>query len=332
MCNPVAIGIALGATQAVTGIAQQNAAWANQRNAVLRSNHMATTKYANELTIAEYNDKLKGLVFEKELNADAAAQTELAAIRQNNQISADQASTAAQIAANEKLAEQAFKSQENLAKSIQAQGEVLASGAPAGNSLGALLQGAEREFGFEQAQIDASQDSITRAYAIEQYGIDLDKYSADIAAINQTKSIATHKQASYEPIKPIMQAVPKKPSILGPILSGITTGLGAYNFAGGTFSFGGGTFGTGIPSNPAGGGAPASDIALKENITYISKSPDGHRIYEWNYKGEPKSNRFQGVLAQELLQTAPHAVVKNDNGYFGVDYTQIDVNLRSVVA
>ena len=293
---------------------------------------MATTKYANELTIAEYNDKLKGLVFEKELNADTAAQTELAAIRQNNQISADQASTAAQIAANEKLAEQAFKSQENLAKSIQAQGEVLASGAPAGNSLGALLQGAEREFGFEQAQIDASQDSITRAYAIEQYGIDLDKYSADIAAINQTKSIATHKQASYEPIKPIMQAVPKKPSILGPILSGITTGLGAYNFAGGTFSFGGGTFGTGIPSNPAGGGAPASDIALKENITYISKSPDGHRIYEWNYKGEPKSNRFQGVLAQELLQTAPHAVVKNDNGYFGVDYTQIDVNLRSVVA
>ena len=246
MCNHVAIGIALGATQAVTGIAQQNAAWANQRNAVLRSNHMATTKYANELTIAEYNDKLKGLVFEKELTADAAAQTELAAIRQNNQIAADQASTAAQVAANEKLAEQAFKSQENLAKSIQAQGEILASGAPAGNSLGALLQGAEREFGFEQAQIDASQDSITRAYAIEQYGIDLDKYSADIAAINQTKSIAHHKQASYEPIKPIMQSAPKKPSILGPIISGVTTGLGAYQMTGGTFNFGGATGGTGI--------------------------------------------------------------------------------------
>ena len=239
MCNPVAIGIALGATQAVTGIAQQNAAWANQRNAVLRSNHMATSKYANELTIAEYNDKLKGRVFEKELNADAAAQTELNLLKQRNQIEANRASEAAQVSANEKLAEQAFKSQENLAKSIQAQGEILASGAPAGNSLGALLQGAEREFGFEQAQIDASQDSVTRAYAIEQYGIDLDKYSADIAAINQTKSIATHKQASYEPIKPIMQAVPKKPSILGPIISGITTGLGAYNFAGGTFSFGG---------------------------------------------------------------------------------------------
>ena len=246
MCNPVAIGIALGATQAVTGIAQQNAAWANQRNTVLRSNHMATSKYANELTIAEYNDKLKGRVFEKELNADAAAQTELNLLKQRNQIEANRASEAAQVSANEKLAEQAFKSQENLAKSIQAQGEILASGAPAGNSLGALLQGAEREFGFEQAQIDASQDSVTRAYAIEQYCIDLDKYSADIAAINQTKSIATHKQASYEPIKPIMQSAPKKPSILGPIISGVTTGLGAYQMTGGTFNFGGATGGTGI--------------------------------------------------------------------------------------
>lgn len=330
MCEPTLIAVALGAGQAITGIQQQNAQWAAQRDAVLRSNHMATTKYANELTISAHNDKLKGLVFEKELQADAAAQTELAAIRQNNQISANQASTAAQIAANEKLAEQAFKSQENLAKSIQAQGEVLASGAPAGNSLGALLQGAEREFGFEQAQIDASQDSVTRAYAIEQYGIDLDKYSADIAAINQTKSIATQKQASYEPIKPIMQSAPKKPSILGPIISGLSTGLGAYSNMGGTFSFGSTTSTTA----PAGQqfGPMASDIALKENITYINKSPDGHRIYEWNYKGEPKSNRFQGVLAQELLQTAPHAVVKNDNGYLGVDYTEIDVNLRSVVA
>ena len=101
MCEPTLIAISLGAAKAVTGIQQQNAQWAAQRDAVARSNHMATTKYANELTIAAHNDKLKGLVFEKELQADAAAQTELAAIRQNNQIAADQATTAAQIAANE---------------------------------------------------------------------------------------------------------------------------------------------------------------------------------------------------------------------------------------
>ena len=244
MCTTLAVSVALGAAQAASGIQQQNAAWAAQRDAVLRSNHMATTKYANELRIAEYNDKLKGDVFQKELHADAAAQTELAAVRQNNQIAADQASTAAQIAANEKLTEQMFKSQENLAKSIQAQGEILASGAPSGNSLGALLLNAEREFGFEQAQIDASQDSVTRAYAIEQYGIDLDKYSADIAAINQTTSIAAHKQASYEPIKPLMQSAPKKPSILGPIISGATTTLSAGSSLGGDQYWSGGTWKT----------------------------------------------------------------------------------------
>ena len=73
-------------------------------------------------------------------------------------------------------------------------------------------------------------------------------------------------------------------------------------------------------------GAMRSDIQLKENITYINQSPNGHSIYEWNYKGEPKSRRYQGVMAQELLQTVPEAVVTMDNGYLGVDYDQIDVD------
>ena len=73
-------------------------------------------------------------------------------------------------------------------------------------------------------------------------------------------------------------------------------------------------------------GGVRSDIQLKENITYIDKSPEGHSIYEWNYKGEPKSRRYQGVMAQELLETAPHAVVTMDDGYLGVKYDEIDVD------
>ena len=76
-------------------------------------------------------------------------------------------------------------------------------------------------------------------------------------------------------------------------------------------------------------GAMRSDIQLKENITYINQSPNGHSIYEWNYKGEPKSRRYQGVMAQELLQTAPEAVVTMDNGYLGVDYGKIDVDFTT---
>ena len=78
-----------------------------------------------------------------------------------------------------------------------------------------------------------------------------------------------------------------------------------------------------------GAGAMRSDIQLKENITYINQSPNGHSIYEWNYKGEPKSRRYQGVMAQELLKTAPEAVVTMDNGYLGVDYEKIDVDFTT---
>ena len=107
----------------------------------------------------------------------------------------------------------------------------------------------------------------------------------------------------------------------------------AGNIAGGFFSGGGSnlnfdpTYGTGIPNNTY---ASASDVELKENINYIDQSPDGHSIYEWNYKGEPKSRRYKGVIAQDLLETAPNAVVEMDNGYLGVIYDEIDVNLTTV--
>ena len=88
-------------------------------------------------------------------------------------------------------------------------------------------------------------------------------------------------------------------------------------------------FGRSAPSGQ-GAGPMASDIQLKENIDFIDKSPAGHSIYQWNYKGEPKSRRYQGVMAQDLLKTSPNAVVKMDNGYLGVKYDEIDVDFIAV--
>ena len=88
-------------------------------------------------------------------------------------------------------------------------------------------------------------------------------------------------------------------------------------------------FGKSAPSGQ-GAGPMASDIQLKENIDFIDKSPAGHSIYQWNYKGEPKSRRYQGVMAQDLLKTSPNAVVKMDNGYLGVKYDEIDVDFIAV--
>jgi len=84
---------------------------------------------------------------------------------------------------------------------------------------------------------------------------------------------------------------------------------------------------TGIPSNPLGGGFIASDIKLKENIQEVGISPQGYKIYEFNYKGGDV--RFRGAMAQDVLQKNPMAVGIDQN-YLTVDYRQIDVNMEVV--
>lgn len=70
-----------------------------------------------------------------------------------------------------------------------------------------------------------------------------------------------------------------------------------------------------------------SDERLKENIEVVGKSSSGIPIVEFNYiakKGLPEG-RFRGVLAQDVLQIKPNAVIYHKDGYMTVDYTQIDV-------
>ena len=224
----------MGGMKAISGIQEQNRAHSAQVAAVDRSNAMARQKYINDLNIASHNDQLKGRKFEAELKAAAAEKTAYWKQKEINQIAANQASTAEQMKLNEKIKKAQFESQANLAKSIQAQGTILASGMQAGQSMLLELNQAERELGFEQAQIDASIFDATRAYGIAQYGIDLDQYSADTQAYNSMKGgPSMAPSASFAPIKPIKQARPSKPSILGPILGGISTGLSTGTALGG---------------------------------------------------------------------------------------------------
>ena len=75
-------------------------------------------------------------------------------------------------------------------------------------------------------------------------------------------------------------------------------------------------------------GPMASDIKLKENIIKVDNSPSSINIYEWNYIG--KSQRYRGVLAQELLESHPEAVTMCPNGFLGVYYGKIDVKMEAV--
>ena len=228
MCEPTLIfSAAMGGMQAISGIQEQNRAHRAQVDAVNRSNAMARQKYINDIQISAYNDQQKLNVFDAQLAADSASQQAYYKQQEINQIEANRAVAAADQELQEKLTEQMFASQANLAKAIQAQGTVLASSMSAGQSMLLELTQVERELGFEQAQIDATIFDATRSYGIDRYGIDLDQYAANTSARNSiTQSALIAPSASFQTIKPIKQNAPSKPSILGPILGGITTTVG----------------------------------------------------------------------------------------------------------
>ena len=226
MCSAIALGIVGGVGQAVAGISEQNRQYRAQVDAVNRSNQMARQKYINDITISAYNDQRKGEVFTAQLQADAAARSAYYKQKEINQIEANRASESAQQELREKITEGLFQSQTNLAKAIQAQGTVLAGSTQAGQSMSMLLDDAERTLGFQQAQIDASIFDATKSFGIKQFGIDLDQYSADASARNNiTTSAVVAPTASFMTIRPIKQAPPEKPSALGPIMGGFSSGI-----------------------------------------------------------------------------------------------------------
>tara|TARA_R100001463_G_scaffold49515_2_gene99317 strand:- start:5915 stop:6649 length:735 start_codon:yes stop_codon:yes gene_type:complete len=234
MCDPTLIGIAVGVGQTAATRSEQMRQHRAQVDAVNRSNAMARQKYQNDIQISAYNDQRKLDVFEAQLAADSASQANFHKQQDINAIEASRAVNAADQELNEKITEAMFESQANLAASIQAQGTVLA-GMQSGQSMMLELQQAERELGFESAQIDATVFDATKSYGIKRFGIDLDQWAADNQAVNSiTNSALFAPTASFQTIKPIKQNAPSKPSMLGAIMSGVGAGLGAYKVSGGT--------------------------------------------------------------------------------------------------
>ena len=72
---------------------------------------------------------------------------------------------------------------------------------------------------------------------------------------------------------------------------------------------------------------PTSDIKLKENVEQVGVSPQGYKIYEFNYIGG--DTRFRGAMAQDVVKKNPMAVGINQN-HLTVDYEQIDIDMEVV--
>ena len=66
-----------------------------------------------------------------------------------------------------------------------------------------------------------------------------------------------------------------------------------------------------------------SDARLKENIKHVEQI-DGINMYTWDWKEPAISSPMNyGVIAQEIAETHPEAIVTGDHGYMMVDYSKL---------
>lgn len=88
------------------------------------------------------------------------------------------------------------------------------------------------------------------------------------------------------------------------------------------------------PGNPLGAlGAVGSmfmksDARLKDNIERTGTYENGLPMYEFNYLGEP--TRFRGLMAHDVADHSPDAVVLEDDGYLAVNYGALGINMEVV--
>jgi hypothetical protein len=76
--------------------------------------------------------------------------------------------------------------------------------------------------------------------------------------------------------------------------------------------------------------ADFSDIRLKYNYEIVGTSLSGIPIYIFSYIGE--TTKYIGTMAQDLLRLGRgDAVSVMNNGYFGVNYSKIDIDLKKLI-
>ena len=75
----------------------------------------------------------------------------------------------------------------------------------------------------------------------------------------------------------------------------------------------------------------ASDMRLKENVSEIGKDAyTGLNLYHFSYINDPDSTMYEGVMAQEVLNFMPEAVVLTEDGFYAVDYNMLGLEMKQV--
>ena len=69
-----------------------------------------------------------------------------------------------------------------------------------------------------------------------------------------------------------------------------------------------------------------SDIHLKTDIHQVGTTAHNLPLYAFRYIG--KDGRYEGVMAQDVLEVMPTAVSVGEDGYYRVNYDMLGIKMR----
>ena len=70
-----------------------------------------------------------------------------------------------------------------------------------------------------------------------------------------------------------------------------------------------------------------SDIRLKEDVTEVARLASGLGLYRFRYANEQTTH--VGVIAQEVGDLVPEAVIRGNDGYLRVDYGRLGLRMMT---
>jgi polysaccharide biosynthesis/export protein len=73
--------------------------------------------------------------------------------------------------------------------------------------------------------------------------------------------------------------------------------------------------------------ATMSDAQAKRDITPLAQRENGLQLYRYRYAGS--DTMYVGVLAHEVREVAPYAVLRGADGYLRVDYARLGVRMQT---
>lgn len=174
-------------------------------------------------------------------------------------------------------------------------------------------QAMQQMFANQQSGANLSNQAQQQAYnqALTQYNMPLNTLSA-------LRTGAQVQNPSF--VNSAQQATTSGADILGAAQMGYNAQMGDFNAKQAAQQ----NFNQGLMGLGGAGIMAFSDIRMKENIKQIHWLPNGLPVYEFEYKPEFKNiagyGKHIGVMAQEVEQVMPEAVITNADGYKMVNY------------